>query len=253
MDNFDLKKYLAESKLLKEEEVDVLGNEFLQDIQDTMKMYYKMNVDMDDIKDWVNMYYIGYNSEFDEGPGDVDYEGNEFGSEDYESEKKELVFDTAEREDFYMHLNPEADSTFPNLAEGKLAEDDVFRDKKGSFRNQYSIGKASDIYDDFETYYERWEDEFVEGNSFNFDDEDEWNETNTPGDKVASHSWEIGYEEEDDYYKPIIYNMLNYLKKNKIYKYKNDDGIDAEFTFDDRGNSIDMVIYYTANDIEKYS
>jgi hypothetical protein len=119
MDNFNLKKYLAESKLLKEEEVDVLGNEFLQDIQDTMKMYYKMDVDMDDIKDWVNMYYIGYNSEYDEGPGDVDYEGNEFGSEDYESEKKELVFDTAEREDFYMHLNPEADSTFPNLAEGK--------------------------------------------------------------------------------------------------------------------------------------
>ena len=119
MDNFDLKKYLAESKLLKEEEVDVLGNEFLQDIQDTMKMYYKMDVDMDDIKDWVKFYYIDYNSEYDEGPGDVDYEGNEFGSEDYESEKKELVFDTAEREDFYMHLNPEADSTFPNLAEGK--------------------------------------------------------------------------------------------------------------------------------------
>jgi hypothetical protein len=69
------------------------------------------------------MYYIGYNSEYDEGPGDVDYEGNEFGSEDYESEKKELVFDTAEREDFYMHLNPEADSTFPNLAEGKLLKE----------------------------------------------------------------------------------------------------------------------------------
>ena len=111
MDNFDLKKYLAESKLLKEE-VDVLGNEFLQNIQDDMKMYYKMDVDMDDIKDWVNMYYIGYNSEYDEGPGDVDYEGNEFGSEDYESEKKELVFDTGEREDFYMHLKDD-------LAEGK--------------------------------------------------------------------------------------------------------------------------------------
>jgi hypothetical protein len=114
MDNFDLRKYLAEGKLLKEE-VDVLGNEFLQDIQDTMKMYYKMDVDVDDIKDWVKFYYIDYNSEYDEGPGDVDYEGNEFGSEDYESEKKELVFDTTEREDFYMHLNPEADSTFPNL------------------------------------------------------------------------------------------------------------------------------------------
>ena len=117
MDNFDLKKYLAEGKLLKEEEVDVLGNEFLQDIQDDMKMYYKMDVDMDDIKDWVKFYYIDYNAEYDDGPGDVDYEGNEFGSEDYESEKKELVFDTAEREDFYMHLNPEADSTFPNLKE----------------------------------------------------------------------------------------------------------------------------------------
>ena len=142
--------------------------------------------------------------------------------------------------------------SYIDLSEGVIKEDNVFRDKKGSFRNQYSIGNASDIYDDFETYYERWEDEFVEGNSFNFDDEDEWNETNTPGDKVASHSWEIGYEEEDDYYKPIIYNMLNYLKKNKIYKYKNDDGIDAEFTLDDRFDSIVMVIYYSADDIEKY-
>ena len=104
MDNFDLRKYLAEGRLF-EEEVDVLGNEFLQDIQDTMKMYYKMDVDMDDIKDWVNMYYIDYNSEYDD-----------------EEDKKELVFDTAEREDFYMHLNPDAESTFPSLAEGKLMD-----------------------------------------------------------------------------------------------------------------------------------
>ena len=117
MDNFDYKKYLAEGRLLKEE-VDVLGNEFLQNIQDDMKMYYKMDVDMDDIKDWVNMYYIGYNSEYDEGPGDVDYEGNEFGSEDYESEKKELVFDTGEREDFYMHLKD-------NLSEMAYERDSV--------------------------------------------------------------------------------------------------------------------------------
>jgi len=107
MDNFDLRKYLAEGRLLKEE-VDVLGNEFLQDIQDTMKMYYKMDVDMDDIKDWVNMYYIGYNSEYDN-----------------EEDKKELVFDTTEREDFYMHLNPDAESTFPNLSEGKLLKENI--------------------------------------------------------------------------------------------------------------------------------
>ena len=130
----------------------------------------------------------------------------------------------------------------------------VFRNKKGSFRNQYSVGNASDIYDDFEVYYERWEDEFARGidgrEMFDFDDEDVWNQTNTPGDRVTSHSWEIGYEEEDDYYEPIINNMLNYLKKKKIYKYKNDDGIDAEFTLDDKGNSVDMVIYYTADDVK---
>jgi len=95
----------AYDPLAEAEEVDVLSNEFLQDIQDTMKMYYKMNVDMGDIKDWVKFYYIDYNSEYDN-----------------EEDKKELVFDTAEREDFYMHLNPEADSTFPNLSEDPIDE-----------------------------------------------------------------------------------------------------------------------------------
>ena len=102
---YRFRQFLAEGVI--KEEVDVLGNEFTQEIQDDMKMYYKMDVDMDDIKDWVKFYYIGYNSEYDEGPGDVDYEGNEFGSEDYESEKKELVFDTAEREDFLTYLEDE--------------------------------------------------------------------------------------------------------------------------------------------------
>ena len=140
-DNFNYKKYLAEGKLLKEE-VDVLGNEFLQDIQDTMKMYYKMDVDMDDIKDWVKFYYIDYNSEYDDGPGDVDYEGNEFGSEDYESEKKELVFDTAEREDFYMHLNPEADSTFPNLKEDYKND---YANSEEDYTDKMVVEKIKDI------------------------------------------------------------------------------------------------------------
>jgi len=109
------------------------------------------------------------------------------------------------------------------------------------------------VEDDFETYYERWEDEFVEGNSFDFDDEDEWeDDIRQPGSKIGDHSWEVSYEEEDDYYEPIINNMLNYLKKNKTYSYKNDDGVDAEFTYDDRGNSIDMSVIYSADDIEKY-
>ena len=116
------------------------------------------------------------------------------------------------------------------------------------------------VEDDFETYYERWEDEFaltnvpgVKGNVFNFDDEDEWeDDIRQPGSKIGDHSWEVSYEEEDDYYEPIINNMLNYLKKNKTYSYKNDDGVDAEFTYDDRGNSIDMSVIYSADDIEKY-
>ena len=116
------------------------------------------------------------------------------------------------------------------------------------------------VEDDFKTYYERWEDEFaltnvpgVKGNVFNFDDEDEWeDDIRQPGSKIGDHSWEVSYEEEDDYYEPIINNMLNYLKKNKTYSYKNDDGVDAEFTYDDRGNSIDMSVIYSADDIEKY-
>ena len=135
MDNFDLRKYLAEGRLLKEEEIDVLGNEFLQDIQSEMKRMYSMDVDMDDIKDWVQMYYIGYNSEYDEGPGDVDYEGNEFGSEDFESEKKELVFDTGEREDFYTYIED-------YLAEGKLQENKYDIDDPNS-----PLGKLNDDYE----------------------------------------------------------------------------------------------------------
>ena len=232
---YRFRQFLAEGKLLKEEEIDVLGKEFLQDIQSEMKRMYSMDVDMDDIKDWVQMYYIGYNSEYDEGPGDVDYEGNEFGSEDFESEKKELVFDTGEREDFYTYL-----------------EDDLNEDKKGSFRNKFSTGSGSEEYKDFETYYERWEDEWAKpGNAmvFDFDDEDEWGDYK--GGKVASHTWEIGYEEEDDHYAPIINNMLNYLEKNKTYSYKNDDGINVKFEIYNPG-TIDMEIYYSADDIEKY-
>ena len=135
------------------------------------------------------------------------------------------------------------------LAEGTLLKEE---DKKGSFRNKFSTGSGSDVDDDFETYYERWEDEWGKpGNAmvFDFNDEDEWNDYK--GGKVASHSWEIGYEEEDDYYAPIINNMLNYLEKNKTYSYKNDDGINVKFEIYNPG-TIDMEIYYSADDIEKY-
>ena len=107
------------------------------------------------------------------------------------------------------------------------------------------------IEGDFETYYERWEDE--DGtNEDNFFDFDEWNDGNEPGSKIDSKTWEIGFEEEDEYYGPILNNMINYLKKNKTYSYKNDDGVDAEFSLSDDERDVSMAIYYSADDIEKY-
>jgi hypothetical protein len=73
MDKFDLKKYLAEGKLLKEE-VDY------DSIKREMKKMYDIDVDLKTIKDFVTSY--------DDGDG-MD------------------IFDTTEREDFYLYLQDE--------------------------------------------------------------------------------------------------------------------------------------------------
>tara|TARA_Y100000389_G_scaffold184576_1_gene203156 strand:- start:110 stop:346 length:237 start_codon:yes stop_codon:yes gene_type:complete len=73
MDKFDLKKYLAEGKLLKEE-VDY------DSIKGEMKKMYDIDVDLKTIEDFVTSYN--------------DSEGMD-------------VFDTTEREDFYLYLQDE--------------------------------------------------------------------------------------------------------------------------------------------------
>jgi len=73
MDNFDLRKYLAEGKLLKEE-IDYSS------IKGEMKKIYDIDVDLDTIEDFVTSYN--------------DSEGMD-------------VFDTTEREDFYLYLKDE--------------------------------------------------------------------------------------------------------------------------------------------------
>ena len=73
MDNFDLRKYLTEGRLLKEA-IDYSS------IKGEMKKIYDIDVDLDTIKDFV----ISYN----------DSEGMD-------------VFDTTEREDFYLYLKDE--------------------------------------------------------------------------------------------------------------------------------------------------
>ena len=70
MENFDLRKYLAENKLLKEE-IDYPS------IKDEMKKIYDIDVDLDTIEDFVTSYN--------------DSEGMD-------------IFDTTEREDFYLYL-----------------------------------------------------------------------------------------------------------------------------------------------------
>jgi len=70
MDNFDLRKYLAEGRLLKE-------NIDYSSVKDEMKRMYDIDVDLDTIEDFITTYNDG--------------EGMD-------------VFDTTEREDFYMYL-----------------------------------------------------------------------------------------------------------------------------------------------------
>ena len=81
MDNFDLRKYLAEGKLLKEE-IDYSS------IKGEMKKIYDIDVDLDTIEDFVTSYN--------------DSEGMD-------------VFDTTEREDFYLYLKDE----------GKLLKEEI--------------------------------------------------------------------------------------------------------------------------------
>ena len=88
MENFDLRKYLAEGKLLKEDLVDFEGNDMYQEIKGDMKRYYKMDVSMDVIKDWADYYF----------PNRKDEDGIEY------------EFETSAREDFLDHLEDIKDS-----------------------------------------------------------------------------------------------------------------------------------------------
>ena len=86
MKKSELRQIIKEeiSKVLKEELVDYEGDDMYQIINDDMKMYYKMDVPMDVIKDWADYYFP--NTNYD---------------------KDEYEFETSAREDFLMFLNDE--------------------------------------------------------------------------------------------------------------------------------------------------
>jgi hypothetical protein len=80
MSNFDLRKYLTEGRLLKEnKEIDVKA------IKDEMNNFYGLNISDEDVNDWLEVYH------YDRLEDDPDYDGN-------------FEFDTAEREDFHDYL-----------------------------------------------------------------------------------------------------------------------------------------------------
>jgi hypothetical protein len=57
----------------------------IQDIKDEMKDFYSLDVSDDDVNDWLEVYH------YDRIEDDPDYDGD-------------FVFDTGEREDFYIYL-----------------------------------------------------------------------------------------------------------------------------------------------------
>ena len=254
MDNFDYKKYLAEGRLLKEEiMVDttiMMGGdeylngmfsnpeeygieedeiEFVKNVISTPKMPASKFLDVFDDY-WVNIIQEpGGDSQHIEQGLEDHVKGGMLSPE--EAAQVMIMYWDPDGTDYGDEEKEDTLKHFQNLAEGKLLKEN--------------------IEGDFETYYERWEDE--DGtNEDGFFDFDEWNDGNEPGSKTDSKTWEIGFEEEDEYYGPILNNMINYLKKNKTYSYKNNDGVDAEFSLSDDERDVSMAIYYTADDIEKY-
>ena len=67
MDNFDLRKYLAEGKLLKEE---MSIEDVYNDAQKQVKDIYNIDVPMDVVKQWADNYQFPYSREVD--PEDED-------------------------------------------------------------------------------------------------------------------------------------------------------------------------------------
>jgi hypothetical protein len=161
MDNFDLRKYLAEGKLYEEEKMYTLFTTNVEYDNGKTGYMYQL-VDSEDGEE----NEIGFDQLYFVGKGDASdprvFTGKDFKEFDQGSYQEEEV--SAE----------EAMKIYKSLAEGKLLKEN--------------------IEGDFETYYERWEDE--DGtNEDNFLDFDEWNDGNEPGSKTDFKTWEIGFEE----------------------------------------------------------
>ena len=101
MNNFDLRKYLAEGKLLKE---DMSIEDVYNDAQKQVKDIHDIDVPMNVVKQWADNYQFPYSREVD--PEDED--------------QYILVYDfgTEERGDFMEWLKDN------NLREGKLVKED---------------------------------------------------------------------------------------------------------------------------------
>ena len=132
MDNFDLRKYLAEDRLLKEE-VDYSS------IKGEMKKIYDIDVDLDTIKDFVTSYN--------------DSEGMD-------------VFDTTEREDFYLYLKDEGKLLKENMS---LEVDDDYIELSAD-SGDYTGDLNDDGTIDFSVVYDYFEEGFEDFDEYNWKD-----------------------------------------------------------------------------------
>ena len=110
MDNFDLRKYLAEGRLLKEA-IDYSS------IKGEMKKIYDIDVDLDTIKDFVTSYN--------------DSEGMD-------------VFDTTEREDFYLYLKDEGKLLKENEEQGYTLYDTKVEYDNGKTGYMFQLVNSED-------------------------------------------------------------------------------------------------------------
>ncbi len=208
MDNFDLKKYLAEGRLFKEE-VDYSS------IKGEMKKIYDIDVDLDTIKDFVTSYN--------------DSEGMD-------------VFDTTEREDFYLYLKDEgkllkenidmatilSHDDYKELYIGNRAEHDASHEEE-QFSDEYIIDLKPGMY---QMIY--WDDEgpdhivfdnkldYVLGSIANFWGEDQFIEKFGIEDEVnaAGDNWESVFD------KHVADNLDMYYEE--LNKYINNSEADGD-------------------------
>ena len=218
MDNFDLRKYLAEGRLLKEA-IDYSS------IKGEMKKIYDIDVDLDTIKDFVTSYN--------------DSEGMD-------------VFDTTEREDFYLYLKDEGKLLKENEEQGYTLYDTKVEYDNGKTGYMFQLVNSEDREENeigFDQLFFDDEDNSLEmGVDFNSFDQGSYQE----GEYTADEAMELYRKISEGIIKENITKLDNYALE--IYSdFRKDPSIhfpDVEFEVDEEGFALENDSNYSQ--LKKY-